>query len=191
MAYGKKIIRSVDLKTKSGPVLYTNLLGLPPMLLFARMGGEYERFWFDMWAREGARFPPGSIALLLFGCVVGTGIGYSSWHCRDKVSAASFTLIGVMNKCLTVILNLLIWDNHAGPVGIASLFLCLVGGSIYKQAPMRRTNQKLSIDDVVPQDGTWSTDDLSVGEASSHGDETEMLLESQHSDAVQKRRSPC
>jgi GDP-mannose transporter len=101
MAYGKIIIGSVDLKTKSGPVLYTNLLGFPPMMIFAKMGGEFERFWFDMWAREDARFPPGSIALLLLGCVVGTGIGYSSWWCRDKVSATSFTLIGVMNKCLT------------------------------------------------------------------------------------------
>ena len=31
MAYGKNIIKSVN-KTKSGPVLYTNLLGFPPMI---------------------------------------------------------------------------------------------------------------------------------------------------------------
>jgi len=113
MAYGKIIIRSVDLKTKSGPVLYTNLLGWPPMLLFAKLGGEYDRFWNEVWLNEGVKFPPGSIALLILGCVVGTGIGYSSWWCRDKVSATSFTLVGVMNKCLTVLLNLLIWDQHA------------------------------------------------------------------------------
>jgi GDP-mannose transporter len=192
MAYGKKIIGSVDLKTKSGPVLYTNLLGFPPMILFAKMGGEFKRFWSDMWAREGARFPPGSIALLLLGCVVGTGIGYSSWWCRDKVSATSFTLIGVMNKCLTVIVNLMIWDQHAAPAGILSLFLCLVGGSLYQQAPLRKTNQKPTRDDVVPQDGTWNTDDLSIGESSTHDEEGEMLLgESQNSEEVKKRKAMC
>lgn len=163
MCYGKQIIRSVDLKTKSGPVLYTNLLGWPPMLLFAHIGNEYQRFWNDLWEREGSRFPPGSIPLLLLGSVVGTGIGYSSWWCRDKVSATSFTLIGVMNKCLTVLLNLLVWDQHANSHGIASLFLCLIGGSMYKQAPMRVTARP-SRDQIVPEgDGTWG-DDVSMAD---------------------------
>ena len=137
MAYGKKLISTVDLKTKSGPVLYTNLLGLPPMLMFAAMGNEPNRLWDNMWDEDNLRFPRGSIILLLVGCVVGTCIGYSSWWCRDKVSATSFTLIGVMNKCLTVLVNLLIWDNHASPMGIGSLFVCLLGGVLYKQAPMK------------------------------------------------------
>lgn len=101
MAYGKKIIRSVDLKTKSGPVLYTNLLGLTPMLIFAQMGGEFDKFH-----SANPTFGFGLVILLLLSCVVGTGIGFSSWWCRDKVSATSFTLIGVMNKCLTILLNL-------------------------------------------------------------------------------------
>lgn len=126
MAYGKIIIRSVELKTKSGPVLYTNMLGWPPMLLFAKLGGEYERFWNDIWLNDDERFPPGSIPLMLLGCVVGTGIGYSSWWCRDRVSATSFTLVGVMNKCLTVLLNLLIWDQHA-PVRVIQCFIFVVG----------------------------------------------------------------
>mmetsp|Transcript_1432 Transcript_1432/g.1986 ORF Transcript_1432/g.1986 Transcript_1432/m.1986 type:complete len:344 (-) Transcript_1432:24-1055(-) len=137
MAYGKKIIRSVDLKTRSGPVLYTNLLGWPPMLLFAKMNNEYEKVWEQMWESDSTRFPPGSLLLLFLGCAVGTGIGYSSWWCRGKVSATSFTLIGVMNKCITIISNVLIWDKHASATGIGFLFLCLVGGSIYQQAPMR------------------------------------------------------
>jgi len=137
MAYGKKIIRSVDLKTLSGPVLYTNLLGIAPMLLFAAMGGEYTKLYNDITADEdGFVLPKGTIPLVIMGCIAGTGIGYSSWWCRDKVSATSFTIVGVMNKCLTIVLNYMIWDNHAKPQGIACLSLCLVGGSIYKQAPM-------------------------------------------------------
>jgi GDP-mannose transporter len=143
MAYGKKIISGVDLKTRSGPVLYTNMLGWPPMLGFAWMGGEYGRFYNDIMdnAMKGEPlFSKAAIILSLLGCIVGTGIGYSGWYCRDKVSAASYTLIGVMNKCLTVLVNLLIWDNHAPMEGIASLALCLVGGSFYSQAPMKKSH---------------------------------------------------
>lgn len=90
MAYGKKIITGVDLKTRSGPVMYTNMLGWPPMLAFAYMGGEYSRFYghLDSRAHDEALplLPPAGIALLLLGCVVGTGIGYTGWWCRSKVS---------------------------------------------------------------------------------------------------------
>jgi len=143
MAYGKKIITGVDLQTKSGPVMYTNMLGFPPMLLFAHLGGEYKRLYEHLDERAhdedgGMLLPPAGLALLLLGCVVGTGIGYTGWWCRSKVSAASYTLIGVMNKCFTVLVNLIIWDNHAPPEGIISLSLCLFGGFLYKQAPMRK-----------------------------------------------------
>lgn len=137
MAYGKKIVKDVDLKTRSGPVQYTNILGFPPMLLFASMGGEYEKFhtqWLDIGIMM-FRWP--AIPLLFIGCIVGTGIGYSGWWCRSTISATSYTIIGVMNKCLTVLTNCLIWDQHAVPAGIASLFLCLIGGALYRQAPMK------------------------------------------------------
>ena len=145
MAYGKKIISGVDLKTRSGPVLCTNMLGWPPCLLFAWMGGEYGRFYNDAVDRVVKDEPilsTAAIILSLLGCVVGTGIGYSGWYCRDKVSAASYTLIGVMNKCLTVLVNLIIWDNHASTEGILSLALCLVGGVFYRQAPMKKIHSE-------------------------------------------------
>jgi drug/metabolite transporter (DMT)-like permease len=131
MAYGKRIIRSVDLQTLSGPVLYTNLLGLPPMFMFAVMGHETNRL------TTTDSFPTAGLWILLLGCIAGTGIGYSGWWCRDKVSATSFTLIGVINKCLTILLNLVVWDQHAPMGGILSLLICLVGGTLYQQAPMR------------------------------------------------------
>lgn len=157
MCYGKRIIRSVDLKTKSGPVLYTNLLGIAPMLLFAVMAGEPQKLRaFDQ------SVPAVAYGLLLLGCAVGTGIGYSSWWCRDQVSATSFTIIGVMNKCLTVFLNLCIWDQHAPPGGIACLGICLLGGTIYKQAPMRST-ASTSAAVVAANADVWDDDASSGG----------------------------
>lgn len=149
MVYGKQIVRSVNFKTLSGPVQYTNLLGWPPMLLFASMGGEFERLNNTLQEHNVtsvieymAKLPSHVTALVILGCLVGTGIGYSGWWCRAKVSATSFTLIGVLNKCLTVFLNVLIWDQHATSFGIASLFLCLIGGSFYQQAPLRKDSDE-------------------------------------------------
>lgn len=137
MAYGKKIVKDVPLQTKSGPVVYTNLIGFVPMLMLAQVGSEYSKFWEFFWGQAEGRLPTSGIILLALGSFVGTGIGYSGWWCRSLVSATSFTLIGVMNKCLTVLLNTLIWDQHAKPEGIFCLFICIAGGVIYKQAPMR------------------------------------------------------
>lgn len=135
MAYGKKITRSVDLKTLSGPVLYTNLLGLPPMLAFAVIGNEFQRY--SIAQTSSNTVSAAAFAFLALGCIAGTGIGYSGWWCRDKVSATTFTLVGVINKCLTILLNVAIWDQHAPFDAIMCLFVCLIGGSVYQQAPMR------------------------------------------------------
>ena len=155
--------------------MYTNLLGIAPMLLFASMGSEYSKFYNDIIAGDDGflSMPKGSIILMMMGCVAGTGIGYSSWWCRDKVSATSFTIVGVMNKCLTILLNYMVWDNHAKPAGIACLFLCLVGGSVYKQAPMR-TNHRHNQATTVGGDDIWDAgEDTELG----HGEEEVDLLQ--------------
>jgi len=115
------------------------------MLVFAQVTGEFERF-SDTIDKVGSGTFAGyleslslkAVILFIAGCVIGTGIGYTGWWCRRKVSATSYTIIGVMNKCLTVLCNFFIWDQHAKPTGIASLFICLLGGAIYRQAPMRK-----------------------------------------------------
>ncbi|CAB9498238.1 mannose transporter GONST3 [Seminavis robusta] len=155
MTYGKKVIQSVDLKTQSGPVLYTNLLSIFPMLMFASIDNEFSKFNTEILANKEYEIPEGTTALMLMGCVVGIGIGYSSWWCRDQVSATSFTIIGVMNKCLTILMNFMVWSNHARPAGIACLLLCLAGGAIYQQAPMRtNTNKHYKLSPTGDRDDT-------------------------------------
>ena len=96
------------------------------------MKGEYE---LVEGALEGCSI--GCSLVVFLSCVLGIGIGYSGWWCRAELSAASYTLVGHMNKVLTILANTLLWEKHAGPWGTASLFLCLVGGAMYRQAPMR------------------------------------------------------
>ncbi|GKY95369.1 hypothetical protein MPSEU_000498600 [Mayamaea pseudoterrestris] len=196
MAYGKRIISSVNLKTRSGPVLYTNLLGLPPMLLLATLAHEYQQFAHDQSVGTHP-FTALAVCFLVMGCIAAVGIGYSGWWCRDKVSATTYTLIGVMNKCLTIILNLVVWDQHAPPGGILCLFLCLTGGMLYRQAPMRAlpSSSKLLVanfhDDVWQDDldETFNVDDNSDDLVSLTESSPQSLSSVQQSDYVMKRRN--
>eukprot|EP00533_Pseudo-nitzschia_delicatissima_P014860 CAMPEP_0197265306 /NCGR_PEP_ID=MMETSP1432-20130617/2319_1 /TAXON_ID=44447 /ORGANISM="Pseudo-nitzschia delicatissima, Strain UNC1205" /LENGTH=321 /DNA_ID=CAMNT_0042730035 /DNA_START=314 /DNA_END=1280 /DNA_ORIENTATION=+ len=173
MAYGKKIVKEVPLQTTSGPVIYTNLIGFVPMLMLASIGSEYSKFWEFFWGDLSGSLPAASIILLALGSLVGTGIGYSGWWCRSLVSATSFTLIGVMNKCLTVLVNTLIWDQHANPGGIFCLFICIGGGIIYKQAPMKSAG-KIETAAVAVDDDVFKASIDSDVPSSDKGDE-EML----------------
>jgi GDP-mannose transporter len=49
------------------------------------------------------------------------------------VSAATYTLVGVVNKFLTVLLNVAVWDKHSSPMGIAAVCVCLLAGTFYQQ----------------------------------------------------------
>jgi len=173
MAYGKRIVKSVPLETRSGPVIYTNLLGFLPMMMLAGVGNEYSKFWDFWWSNADYRIPPASIPFLIMGSLVGTGIGYSGWWCRSVVSATSFTLIGVINKCLTILLNVAIWDKHATPGGIVSLFVCIFGGLIYQQSPMRNETKTVEVPPSADDDAFKA--DISSEPADAQGEDVQLL----------------
>ena len=63
-----------------------------------------------------------------------------------------------MNKCLTVLLNTLIWDQHAKPGGIFCLFLCIGGGMIYKQSPMRSDSEQKLAPSITADDDEFKAE---------------------------------
>lgn len=132
MTYGKLLLAKVKLETPVwGSVLFTNLLGLPPMVGVAIVSGEVGNM--HTLPRVGAS----EIAALMVSCAIGIGIGWSGWNCRSLISATSFTLVGVVCKLITVIVNVLIWNKHASSAGIAWLLVCLAASTFYQQAPLR------------------------------------------------------
>jgi len=78
------------------------------------------------------------ILALLAACIVGVGISYAGFNLRKLVTATSFTVIGVLCKIASVLLNILIWDKHANNVGIAALCICIFAGTFYQQSEKRR-----------------------------------------------------
>eukprot|EP00622_Pseudochattonella_farcimen_P007763 FR743828.1.p1 GENE.FR743828.1~~FR743828.1.p1 ORF type:complete len:196 (+),score=4.85 FR743828.1:22-588(+) len=142
MTYGKKVASGVALNTLSGPVLYTNVLSIVPMIFLATVSNEPSAVLHM--ASEPQGYPVYGPTLLLLSCIIGTAISYAGWWCRSMVSATTYTLVGVMNKFITIIGNVLVWDQHATPLGIFCLLICILGGTIYRQAPMRETQTKYS-----------------------------------------------
>lgn len=131
MTYGKFVLARAKFEAPVwGSVLYTNALALGPMSLVGLASGELQQLPS---LRPDAR---GVLALVLC-CVAGVGISWSGWNCREKTAATTYTLLGVSCKLISVLLNMLIWDKHASPAGIAWLAVCLLSSSLYKQAPCR------------------------------------------------------
>ncbi len=100
--------------------------------------GDFDNVWDDIRA-----MPAIGTYILLFSCIAGTAIGYTSWLCRSLVSATSFTLVGVVNKFLTVLLNVMIWDKHSSQTGLFAVCICLGAGFFYQQAPLVETKPVL------------------------------------------------
>ncbi len=130
MTYGKTLTSSVKMDTVWGPVLYCNLLAAGPMFMLGYINGDYENI-----GEKISEMSVNGMSVLLFSCVAGTLIGYCGWLCRGMISATSFTLVGVVNKFGTILLNVALWDKHSSPGGIMAVCVCLGAGIFYQQAP--------------------------------------------------------
>ena len=131
LTYGKYLVSSIGLRSTWSAVLYTNTLSLVPTVALGAASSDISTLVHTDWTAA-------SLSLVLFSCVLGVGISWSGFKCQSLLAATTYTVIGVINKLLTVLINTLIWDQHATPVGVASLIVCLLGGSLYEQAPLRK-----------------------------------------------------
>lgn len=131
MTYAKHTISNVDFESPVwGSVYYTNALSLLPIGFLAMTSGELSQV-SDVQVEVG-----GLVALVSCSCL-GVCMNWSGWNCRNHISAAAYTLLGVACKMISVLLNVAIWDKHASASGICWLLVCLASSSLYTQAPLR------------------------------------------------------
>ena len=138
LTYGKQLVTGLGLKTIWSPVLYTNALAIAPTATIGWMSGDFAALRTVDWTIA-------AVCWLLLSCVAGVGISWAGFKCQQVVTATAYTVVGVLNKLLTVLVNMLIWDKHAPPLGIAALCVCLGGGALYQQAPLRRPAEYQSL----------------------------------------------
>lgn len=82
-------------------------------------------------------------------CALGVSMSYFGLACRKAVSSTYFTVIGNVCKIITVVINILMWDKHASPLGISFLGLCLMAAAMYESAPFR--SDSLKSETIIPK----------------------------------------
>ncbi|CAN1138043.1 GDP-mannose transporter GONST3 [Linum perenne] len=143
--YVKHVVMTIGLNTW-GLVLYNNLEALLLFPLELLVMGEFRALnrtistettknWF--WSFE-VLLPVG------LSCVFGLAISFFGLSCRRAISATGYTVLGVVNKLLTVIINLVIWEKHARFVGTVGLLICMAGGVLYNQSTTKKSHRPTS-----------------------------------------------
>lgn len=126
MLYTKHIVDTVPM-TSWGRSFYNNFLSMFPFLIVAVIQ-EKEKVVEYFYTGQ---FTTLTFVVVLLSCMIGIGISIVGFMIREAVSATSFSVVGNMNKILTIIVNYMLWDAHASNAGILSLLICLAGGAYY------------------------------------------------------------
>jgi len=134
MIYGKWLVGAVQI-TNTERVLYSNSLGLP--LLAPLASGELASFC------EAVKI--GGPNLVIISCFIGVLIGYTSWRLRELISATTFSLVGVINKMLTVCIAVAFYRDEGSWISFVSLIGCLISGLFYEGAGVKPSNSKKNI----------------------------------------------
>ena len=87
------------LRCRWGPTLYTNTLGLLPMLLAGVVTGEHYR----LMAMLPSVYSPSTAGVVGLSCLVSVAMSYLVFRMTYLVSATSLAVIGIANKLLSVL----------------------------------------------------------------------------------------
>lgn len=137
--YIKHVVMTIGLNTW-GLVLYNNLEALLLFPLELLIMGELKKIKHEIsdesdWHTFAVVLPVG------LSCLFGLAISFFGFSCRRAISATGFTVLGIVNKLLTVVINLIIWDKHSTFVGTVGLLICMIGGVLYQQSTSNKPKQ--------------------------------------------------
>lgn len=158
MVYIKHMVTNLGLNTW-GFVLYNNLLSLMMAPLFLIITGEYADVFTSIGSGLGNLFNPVAFFAVLLSCMFGLLISFFGFAARKAISATAFTVTGVVNKFLTVAINVVIWDKHASPFGLLCLLFTIAGGVLYQQSVTGVINAPPRIEITKNLDGDEEEED--------------------------------
>lgn len=135
--YIKHVVMTIGLNTW-GLVLYNNLEALLLFPVELLIMGELKKIEHEIsdeseWHSFQVVLPVG------LSCLFGLAISFFGFSCRRAISATGFTVLGIVNKLLTVVINLVIWDKHSTFVGTVGLLICMAGGILYQQSTSNKS----------------------------------------------------
>lgn len=168
MVYIKHIVTNLGLNTW-GFVLYNNLLSLMISPIFWILTGEYKSVFSAVESRGESWFQLDAFVAVALSCLFGLLISFFGFAARKAISATAFTVTGVVNKFLTVAINVTIWDKHASAFGLVSLLFTLAGGVLYQQSVTAKGN-------IAPAQRETASEQLKDETDSSEYDEEKQKL---------------
>ncbi|CAE7236077.1 GONST3 [Symbiodinium natans] len=124
MVFVKFVVDTIPMSTWTR-VYYNNTLSIPMVLVSSVLTG------FGAFAQ--VEWGVAHVVMVALSCVVGVAISYAGFNLRKAVSATSFTVIGVLCKLLTVLLNDTVWNNHSNFMGHLGLLVCIAAGFAYER----------------------------------------------------------
>eukprot|EP01114_Cavostelium_apophysatum_P021846 TRINITY_DN772_c0_g1_i1.p1 TRINITY_DN772_c0_g1~~TRINITY_DN772_c0_g1_i1.p1 ORF type:complete len:328 (-),score=84.94 TRINITY_DN772_c0_g1_i1:87-1070(-) len=127
MLYTKHIVDTVPMSSW-GRSFYNNFLSLFPVAVMVFISGEHVTGPLKY---ENGDMDTRTLVMVVLSCIMGLGISISGFKCRELISATSFSVVGNMNKIVTVFINFFVWDAHTTIPGLLCLFICLFGGAYY------------------------------------------------------------
>jgi len=132
MVFTKKFITDVKL-TLHDRVFWNNALCVPPGIPLAFLFGDVQ----DM-LNSTEKYDHPTLAVGL-SCVLGIAMAYAGWALRARVSALTFTVIGVLCKIGSITLNALFLEHLA----VRSMILIVLGiiSSTWYEEPKARAGQ--------------------------------------------------
>ncbi|XP_010428688.1 PREDICTED: GDP-mannose transporter GONST3-like isoform X1 [Camelina sativa] len=168
--YIKHVVMTIGLNTW-GLVLYNNLEALLLFPLELLIMGELKKIKHEItdesdWYSFQVLLPVG------LSCLFGLAISFFGFSCRRAISATGFTVLGIVNKLLTVVINFVVWDKHSTFVGTLGLLICMFGGVMYQQSTVKKPK---AAQEAKPQE---------------QDEEQEKLLEMQESNSIEIKEAP-
>ncbi|WOK94445.1 hypothetical protein Cni_G03147 [Canna indica] len=143
--YIKHVVMTIGLNTW-GLVLYNNLEAFLLFPLELLVMGELNQIKHAI-SDQADWYSFGVILPVALSCLFGLSISFFGFSCRRAISATGFTVLGIVNKLLTVVINLIVWDKHSTFVGTVGLLICMLGGILYQQS----TTKPKKAGDTKPQ----------------------------------------
>ncbi|PHT46372.1 GDP-mannose transporter GONST3 [Capsicum baccatum] len=117
-----------------GLVLYNNLEALLLFPIELLIMGELKKIKHEIDQDESDRHSFQVVLPVALSCLFGLAISFFGFSCRRAISATGFTVLRIVNKLLTVVINLVIWDKHSKLIGTVGLLICMSGGVMYQQS---------------------------------------------------------
>ncbi|KAH7665198.1 Multidrug resistance efflux transporter EmrE domain-containing protein [Dioscorea alata] len=133
--YIKHVVMTIGLNTW-GLVLYNNLEALMLFPLELLIMGELKKIKHEI-SDESDWYSFSVVLPVALSCLFGLAISFFGFSCRRAISATGFTVLGIVNKLLTVVINLVIWDKHSTLIGTLGLLICMFGGVLYQQSTIK------------------------------------------------------